>query len=46
VGLAELSGELTPSELLAQSDLMLMGHKRAKAVGSPGEPRGRFSAER
>ena len=29
-GIAELEGEMTPSELLAQADLMLMGHKRQK----------------
>jgi diguanylate cyclase (GGDEF)-like protein len=30
-GIAELEGEMTPSELLAQADLVLMGHKRDKA---------------
>jgi diguanylate cyclase (GGDEF)-like protein len=29
-GIAELDEEMTPSELLAQADLMLMGHKREK----------------
>lgn len=29
-GIAELEGETTPSELLAQADLVLMGHKREK----------------
>lgn len=36
-GLAELSGEVTPSELLAQADLALMGHKREKAEVAPSE---------
>ena len=31
-GIAELDEEMTPSELLAQADLMLMGHKRQKAT--------------
>jgi diguanylate cyclase (GGDEF)-like protein len=31
-GIAELEGEVTPSELLAQADLVLMGHKRRKAT--------------
>jgi diguanylate cyclase (GGDEF)-like protein len=29
-GIAELEGEMTPAELLAQADLVLMGHKREK----------------
>ena len=29
-GIAELDEEMTPSELLAQADLLLMGHKRDK----------------
>jgi diguanylate cyclase (GGDEF)-like protein len=36
-GIAELDGEMTPSELLAQADLMLMGHKRQKATADRDE---------
>jgi diguanylate cyclase (GGDEF)-like protein len=36
-GIAELEGEMTPSELLAQADLMLMGHKRQKATSDRDE---------
>jgi diguanylate cyclase (GGDEF)-like protein len=32
-GIAELDEEMTPSELLARADLMLMGHKRDKLTG-------------
>lgn len=38
-GLAELSAEVTPSELLAQADLALMGHKRDKAEAARSEHR-------